>query len=196
MANTHSSQRKDEMSQQIERDPDTGADKGLMGENRVDRIYEILVPPPGHSEKRGETPGELLPGSIHGEALFFTLADLLSQSVFITDAEGSVVYLNRMGRSVFGHSPPSPEMFFIHEDRDCVRRMMAEDDIRIHEVTAIKKGGCTFTALLQTTRLNALGPFSGRVFLVADLSEKQNLEQALRKMEQRCRDIFQNTWEF
>lgn len=140
--------------------------------------------------------------NVNHDISFLKLAELLPETVFVTDAKRSVVYLNEAGINSFGFSPDSTgkgfslEMFFIPDERDRLKKSRDWKDGRVQEYTALKNDGSTFPVLLHARHMFEDSSFAGIIGWIADISDKKNMQQSLIKAEQRCRDIFQNTWEF
>lgn len=140
--------------------------------------------------------------NVNHDISFLRLAELLPETVFVTDAKRSVVYLNEAGINSFGFSPDSTgkgfslEMFFIPNERDRLKKSLDCNDGRIQEYIALNNDGSTFPVLLHARHMFENGSFAGIIGWIADISDKKNMQQSLSKAEQRCRDIFQNTWEF
>jgi len=128
--------------------------------------------------------------------LFTALVDLLPATVFITDADWKIIFLNQTGLALFGTIPDAPELFFIPEEWDQIKKNLDEGAVEPLEFKALKKDGSSFPALFHVRRLTAEGSFAGLAGVIEDISHQQNLKQALLKAEQKCLDIFQNTWEF
>lgn len=129
-------------------------------------------------------------------SLFSALTDLLPAAVFITDGEGRIVFLNQKGLALFGTIPDSPELFFIPDGRNQIKKILAEGAGEPLEFTALKKDGGSFPALIHVRRLTADGSFTGMAGVIQDISHQQCMKKELLKAEQKCLDIFQNTWEF
>ncbi len=128
--------------------------------------------------------------------LLTAFADHLPVAVFITDRENRIVFLNQAGLALFGAIPDSPELFFSSESWEQVKKNLDLGDVAALEIMALRNDGSSFPALFYARRLHAEGVFNGVACVIEDVSYHQNLKKALFKAEQKCRDIFQNTWEF
>ncbi|MBU1169036.1 MAG: sigma-54-dependent Fis family transcriptional regulator [Proteobacteria bacterium] len=140
--------------------------------------------------------------SIHDDPKFFALANLLPETVFVTDTNGTVVFLNQAGIKIFGCSPVSTsggftlDMFFVPEQTVRLKKNLNCRDDLIQEYTALKDDGSTFSVLLHTHHMFENNSFTGIIGMIADLSDRQALQKKLLRAEQKWRDIFRNTWEF
>lgn len=132
------------------------------------------------------------------ERKFRELADLLPQTVYELNADGFVTYMNTAGRRAFGLD--DEEIGFhamggiISEDRIRMQQNIEKasrerKSSSVEEYTALRKDGTTFPALFYSAAMIENGVHIGTRGLVIDISERKAMEEALRKSEQKFREL-------
>ncbi|HNX56338.1 MAG TPA: PAS domain S-box protein [Prolixibacteraceae bacterium] len=132
------------------------------------------------------------------ERKFRELADLLPQTVYELDADSYITYMNTAGRRAFGLN--DEEIGFhamggiIPEDRIKMQQNIekATRERRpntVEEYIALRKDGTTFPALFYSAAMIENGVHVGTRGLVIDISERKSMEEALRKSEQKFREL-------
>jgi PAS domain S-box-containing protein len=125
---------------------------------------------------------------------FEELADLLPQSVFETDANGTFTFLNQAGYATFEVAPADLEGGLSFQDlivpeetkklEDYRSRILAGEKISFLEVSALnKKSGSKFPAALYSSVIYASGIETGIRGIFVDLSERKKMEAELRRAE-------------
>ncbi len=145
-----------------------------------------------------------LPGEAPGpsEQSFRELVEFLPQTVFELDLQGRILFANRCGFEMFGHSSEDFGRgvyaidLVVPEDRPRAARILRELTERStagHEYTARRKDGTTFPALIYSTPIVREGQRVGLRGLIVDLSEQKRAEDRIRLSEERYRAIFENS---
>lgn len=132
------------------------------------------------------------------ERKFRELADLLPQIIYELDAQGYVTYVNKTGRETFGIDDDVSRVhsseFFIPEDK---MRMVAnirkaldgQKTSLFNEYTAIRSDRTTFPVMIYAAPMTDNGKHIGLRGLIVDISERKAMEEALRKSEQKFREL-------
>jgi PAS domain S-box-containing protein len=134
----------------------------------------------------------------NSERKFRDLTNLLPQTVYELDSQGYITYMNAAGRRAFGLD--NDELGFhalggiIPEDRDRMQENIqkAFQEKRtndVEEYTALRKDGTTFPAIFYSAAMIENGVYTGTRGLVIDISERKAMEEALRKSEQKFREL-------
>jgi two-component system, cell cycle sensor histidine kinase and response regulator CckA len=128
------------------------------------------------------------------EERFHTLADLLPQVVFETDAGGHLVYVNREAFPMFGYRPEDLEHGFFAADiiapQDRTRvleRMalvMAGGATLGNEYLAVRRDGSTFPVLVYSRPIVREQRVVGMRGLVVDISETKRAEAERRTLQE------------
>ena len=132
------------------------------------------------------------------ERKFRELADLLPQTVYELDANGFITYMNTAGRRAFGLD--DEEIGFhamggiipehrIKMQQDIEKALRERQSSSVEEYTALRKDGTTFPALFYSAAMIENGVHIGTRGLVIDISERKTMEEALRKSEQKFREL-------
>ena len=133
------------------------------------------------------------------EKKYNELAHFLPQIVFETDIKGNITFVNHAAYSLSGYSPEEFEkglnvlQVLVPEDRDRARsniqRILQGEEFRGNEYTFLRKDGCTFPVITETTPIVRDNQTVGLRGLVIDISERKRAEEALRVSEERYRTI-------
>ena len=107
-----------------------------------------------------------------------TLSNVAFDAIFLSE-EGLCTGQNQAARQIFGYSDEEAlgrlgTEWIAPQDRAMVMRHMLEGYQEPYEVTALRKDGTTFPALVQGTML----PYSGRQVRVTALSDISGLKRA------------------
>ena len=126
------------------------------------------------------------------EERFRNLADLLPQSIFETDLDGTITYVNKFALDLFGYSQEE-----IHKGLKAFNFLVAEDVIRSKEkiktvfsehiatkseYTAIKKDGTEFPVIIYSNAIKSNEQFVGIRGIIFDVSEIKQAEQEVHKL--------------
>ncbi|MCJ8500334.1 PAS domain S-box protein [Desulfatitalea alkaliphila] len=127
------------------------------------------------------------------EERFRDLARLLPETVFETNADGQLTFVNEISFERFGYTPAdmdtgihildvlAPES---HEKAVTNHgRVMAGERLGLVEYTALKKDGTRFPVLIHSTPISRDGVQSGLRGFLIDISEKKQLEAQLMRSE-------------
>lgn len=132
------------------------------------------------------------------ERKYRELADLLPQTVYELDLQGNVTYVNKTGRKTFGLSDDelgfNSASVLIPEDRERMRENIrkAINEKRKEggtEYTALRRDGSTFPTIVYSNAMFENGELQGMRGLMIDISERKAMEEALRKSEQKFREL-------
>ncbi len=129
------------------------------------------------------------------------LAESLPISIFETDSEGNLVYVNQNWLKQFGYSQKDFEQRIIAADlfSPADRRGAMVDmsivlkEIKPHhsEYIFIRKDSSPFPGILQCTYVVRGGEVTGLAGAIIDITERKHAEEMLRHSEERMRSIIQ-----
>jgi PAS domain S-box-containing protein len=132
------------------------------------------------------------------ERKFRELSDLLPQIIYELDINGYVTYVNKTGREAFGmedgDANPHASDAVIPEERirmkENVRNALSgkRSDL-FNEYTALRSDGTTFPAIIYAAPMVENDQIVGLRGLIVDISERKAMEEALRKSEQKFREL-------
>lgn len=128
-----------------------------------------------------------------GQDRFMELINLLPQAVIEIQLDGTLLFANWHSRKLFGYSLNDDVVgkvnVFQHvivEDReriaDSIGKMAAGKKERPPEITAVRKDGSTFPALVYANLIITSGIPVGVRVIVADISDKKEVEEAYKAL--------------
>ncbi|HQP31722.1 MAG TPA: PAS domain S-box protein, partial [Deltaproteobacteria bacterium] len=130
------------------------------------------------------------------EERFRDLAQLLPESVFETDLQGRLTFVNQVSLERFGYTLEDLDRgmdfmsFVAPQDRERVsanvQRILHGERLGLNEYTAMRKDGTTFPAIAHTVRIVRAGRPEGLRGFLVDITEKKQIEEQLlraKKME-------------
>jgi PAS domain S-box-containing protein len=127
------------------------------------------------------------------------LSELLPQTVFELDNTGKVTYTNQKGLETFGYTQEEVKrglnisLLFIPEDlkriRQNIGRIMRGEVFEDHEYTALHRKGNTFPVLIYSSPIIRDQKPVGVRGVILDISERKQVEVALRESEHRYRQL-------
>jgi two-component system, cell cycle sensor histidine kinase and response regulator CckA len=130
------------------------------------------------------------------EARFHNLMDLLPQTVFETDRDGTITFANPAGFAALGYTMDDLDgdlnvlQMVVPEERnrakDNLQRVFGGVCARGHEYTILRRDGRTFPAMVFVDPVFHNGEVTGAVGILVDISEPKKLEEQLfqsQKME-------------
>ena len=132
------------------------------------------------------------------ERKFRELADLLPQIIYELDINGYVTYVNKTGREAFGMKEgdinPHASDAVIPEERSRMQEnvknaLMGIRSNFFNEYTALRNDGTTFPAIVYAAPMVENDQIVGLRGLIVDISERKAVEEALRKSEQKFREL-------
>lgn len=132
------------------------------------------------------------------ERKYRELTDLLPQTIFELDLHGNVTYMNKAGRIAFGLSENDigfpATSGIVPEDharlKDNIQKAFVEKgrDGGM-EYTALRQDGTTFPIVIYSTPMMGNNEPIGIRGLIIDITERKAMEDALKKSEQKLRDL-------
>ncbi len=132
------------------------------------------------------------------ERKFRELADLLPQIIYELDIDGYVTYVNKTGREAFGMTDDDIRTHaseaVIPEERSRMQEnvknaLMGIRSNFFNEYTALRNDSTTFPAIVYAAPMVENDQIIGLRGLIVDISERKAMEEALRKSEQKFREL-------
>ncbi|MDH5664531.1 MAG: PAS domain S-box protein, partial [Candidatus Bathyarchaeota archaeon] len=131
------------------------------------------------------------------------LVDLLPQIVFEFDERGNFTFANRKGFEFFGYTPEDFEkglnvlQMFVPEDRERAKnnigRKLSGEKFCGTEYTAMRKDGSKFPVMIYSSPIVHENKLVGLRGIVVDITERKQMEEALRESEMRHRALIENS---
>ena len=128
---------------------------------------------------------------IESRERFKELAELLPETIFETDMEGNLTFVNRSAFKQFGYDVEDFERGLnafdmiapSHRERAMgnAQKVLHGDTVGINEYNALKKDGTTFSVLLHSAPIIREGKPTGLRGFIIDISEKKKLEMQLQQ---------------
>ncbi|MGE5360104.1 MAG: PAS domain S-box protein [Bacteroidales bacterium] len=135
------------------------------------------------------------------EKRFREMTDTLPETVFETDLDGTLVFVNRSGFERFGYTREDFARglnacdMIAAEQRPQARELFFETRASGHAVTeqvAVRKDGSRFPVLVHTTPIVRDNATVGMRGIVVDLTERKQAEEARVRSEARFRSLVKN----
>ncbi len=137
------------------------------------------------------------------EEKFKSLANLLPQIIFETDASGNLTYVNQQAFTVMGYADGEqvigmPSLtFHVPEERAKVigniQRKLAGHPVGNPEYTMQRKDGSTFPALVYSNPILVDGKPAGLRGIIVDITERKQAEAALQASNNRISQLLETT---
>ncbi|MDH5375248.1 MAG: PAS domain S-box protein, partial [Candidatus Bathyarchaeota archaeon] len=137
------------------------------------------------------------------EKKYRELVDLLPQIVFEFDERGNFTFANRKGFEFFGYTPEDFEkglnvlQMFVPEDRERAKnnigRKLSGEKFCGTEYTAMRKDGSKFPVMIYSSPIVHENKLVGLRGIVVDITERKQMEEALRGSEMRHRALIENS---
>jgi len=129
------------------------------------------------------------------EERFRELAELLPETIFETDLQGTLTFVNKSAYGVFGYceadfnrGQPALDMLIPAEReraQERIRRLLCGEHIGQCEYTALRKNGSTFPVLISSRVILRRGEPVGVRGLVVDITRHKLAEEELRQLSAR-----------
>ncbi len=129
------------------------------------------------------------------EKRYRDLSDLLPQTVFETDLNGMLTYVNKIGYDQFGYTQAdfknglSAFNMLIPRDRELamqnMKAVITGESSSTNEYTALKKDGSTFPVIIKTNAVIHNGIYTGLRGIIFDITEIRQAQETLRKSEEK-----------
>ena len=146
------------------------------------------------------------------EQRYRELSEMLPLAVYELDANGSPTYMNQTGLKLFGIEKGSSKGkkatgFFSKEDSELMQQKLKEESERLMsdgetfvpmpsppaEYIAKRSDGSDFPVLIYGTSIVEDGKVVGSRGIIVDISERKDMENALRESEQKYKTIIENS---
>jgi len=139
---------------------------------------------------------------LESEKKFRDLAELLPQTVFETDLQGRLTFVNHSAYEFMGYDENDFRnglqiwQLLVPGDRERaaknVRQAIHGESSTGNEYTARRKDGTTFPFLIYSTPILTAGQPSGLRGILIDISERKHAEDMLKERESRIQSIFRS----
>ena len=139
------------------------------------------------------------------ETRYRELADLLPETVMEYDENLMLTFINVTGNEALGYTREDIVRGLNvldtiageeHEDaRRALERLLGGEKTRGSEYTLVRKDGSRFPAFVHSAPIFRKGSPKGIRSVVVDITERKQVEEALRKSEEKYRDIFERAVE-
>jgi PAS domain S-box-containing protein len=137
------------------------------------------------------------------EEKFRELAELLPETIFESDLELNITFVNRNAFDQFGYTRQDFENglngfdILSPEDRERARenveKKLRGEDIGLTEYTALRKDGSTFPTIFQTCLIQRDSKPVGLRGFIIDITKRKQTEEALRESEELFRTLSESS---
>jgi PAS domain S-box-containing protein len=145
------------------------------------------------------------------EAKYRELTEMLPLTVFELNADNIPTYINKAGRELFGlnstNSGNNAMSFFVPNDRDRMKDVLKKENQNAQnlvqnvdpnpsdpaEYTVQKPDGSTIPVLIYGTAILENGKPVGSRGVIVDISERKDMENALRESEEKYKTLIENS---
>jgi two-component system NtrC family sensor kinase len=139
------------------------------------------------------------------EKKYGELADLLPQTVFELDEGGNFTFVNLNSIEIFGHTLkesdtgwPALQMFAPedrHRAKENFQRVLSGEELGGAEYTALTKDGSRFPIVVHASPIIEGNKAVGMRGIAIDITERKQVEEALRESEEKLRLTFESVME-
>jgi PAS domain S-box-containing protein len=133
---------------------------------------------------------------------YHDLADLLPQTVYELDMQGKIVFMNQAGINAFGKVLPQNDLFALDfvapEDHQRLMQNMQASYRGVKppsdsEYTALRADGSRYPIMVYSSPVFTDGVLSGTRGIIIDISERKEIENALRESESKYKTLVENS---
>ncbi len=127
------------------------------------------------------------------EERFRELAELMPETIFEMDLEGTLTFVNRNAYNYFGYTPAdlkqglSAYEMIVPADRDLAKqniaRILSGERTSINEYTALRKDGTTFPVMIHSAPIFKEGRPVGLRGFIIDIADRKKAEEERHKLE-------------
>ena len=124
------------------------------------------------------------------EKKYRDLAELLPQTIFETDLNGNITFVNHIGHQIFGYTPEELNkginmiQILVPEDRARAmknnQRILNGEQLPFGEFTALKKDGTTFPIIVNTNLIIQEDKIIGLRGILVDITELKDAENKIK----------------
>jgi PAS domain S-box-containing protein len=124
------------------------------------------------------------------EKKYRDLAELLPQTIFETDLNGNITFVNRVGHQIFGYDPEelvkevNMIQILVPEDRARAmknnQRILSGERLPFGEFTALKKDGTSFQIIVNTNPIIFEDKIIGLRGILVDITELKEAENKIK----------------
>ena len=124
------------------------------------------------------------------EKKYRDLAELLPQTIFETDLNGNITFVNHIGHQIFGYTPEELNkginmiQILVPEDRARAmknnQRILNGEKLPFGEFTALKKDGTTFPIIVNTNLIIQEDKIIGLRGILVDITELKDAENKIK----------------
>jgi PAS domain S-box-containing protein len=135
------------------------------------------------------------------EEKFRELANLLPQTIFESDTQGNLTYVNKQAYGIFGYTENDSMIgvntlnFYTPESKiraiENIKRRISGEPMGSNEYTMLRKDGSTFKALVYSNSIWKEKKPVGLRGIIVDITELRHAEESLRERDEQHRTILQ-----
>jgi len=136
------------------------------------------------------------------EARLRDLFENASDIIYVHDLDGNYISINRAGERIFGYSKEevlklnmsqivAPEHIDVIK-RQLRRKLRGKEKLTVYEVNCLRKDGGHLTLEVNSSILEQNGEPIAIQGIARDITDRKRSEEAIRRSEERYRDLFEN----
>lgn len=143
---------------------------------------------------------------LESEGRFRDLANLLPQTVFETDLDGKLTYVNQIGYDQFGYTQEDFNVglfafnMIVPDERELamlnMKTILIGKSLSTHEYTALRKDGSTFPAIINTNAIERNNILDGLRGVIVDITDLKQAEKAIKLSEERLKKLIDSVTDY